>query len=115
VNSAIQAELCGSSALLRTQGRNVATGPSGGLYSTRDQGAMGVRGDDEGGVMRFFLRQKRRAEAVRRAMEELTTAAAWSPPPRVVLAPIKRDRHELGSAARIDGREARGWARLDRS
>ena len=69
--------------------------------------------DDEDGVMRF-LRQRRRTKAVRRAIEELTAAAAWSPSPLVVVAPINQDRHELGSAAR-PGRDARGWARLDRS
>src|SRR5262245_11825240 len=59
----------------------------------------------------LFLRQRRRA-AARRLMEELAAASAWSP--RVVVpAPIRTDRRELGSAARV-AREARGWARLDR-
>ena len=72
-----------------------------------------VAEDDEEGVMRF-LRQRRRTRVVRRAIEVLPAAAAWSPSSRVVVAPINHDRHELGSAARPD-REARGWARLDRS
>jgi hypothetical protein len=70
-----------------------------------------LKNDVIGGML--FLRHRRRAAAARRAMEELAAAAAWTPPV-VVAAPVKTNRHELGSAART-AREARGWARLDRS
>src|SRR5207248_9158754 len=77
--------------------------------------ASGLRAplkDDWFGGMRFFLRQKRRARAVNRAIGELLVAAAWSEPPTAVA--ITTDRHEPGSAARTTW-GTRGWARPGRS
>jgi hypothetical protein len=73
-------------------------------------GPRGSLNDDWFGVMRFFLRQKRRARAVNRAIGALLSAAAWSEPAVVA---ITTDRHEPGSAARNNW-GARGGARPGR-
>ena len=104
-----QAELCGSSAVTADSGESVLQPDlQAAPIRLRASGPPRPEEDDWFGVMRFFLRQRRRARTVRRAIEALVVESAWSRP-SIPLA-IRTDRHELGSAAR----DARGGARLDR-
>jgi hypothetical protein len=73
-------------------------------------GSPSVLEDDSDGGMRSYLRQRRTARMLGRALTTLG-AAAWSEP--AVAVAKTTNRGELGSAARPTP-AARGWARLDR-